>query len=113
MALFFTREETSDQITIRYTSTWLYLLIVGLGAMIVVSTVRMPFNIDAVKQGIFLFYVVMFGVYYIATFKTRKEIFRAIRDRRIRLSGSRFNPKRPLTIIIDKLARDEPSEHNG
>ena len=102
MALFFTREESAEHITIRYTSTWLYLLLLGLGAMIAVSIVRLPFDADAIKKGIFIFYIAMFVIYYIATSKIRKEIFQGMRERKIRFSGSRFNPKRPLTMIIEK-----------
>ncbi|MGR8948414.1 MAG: hypothetical protein ACU84Q_10225 [Gammaproteobacteria bacterium] len=102
MALFFTREETADKIIIRYTAAWLYLLVIGLGAMLILSTLRLPFDANLIKQAIFAFYVVMFVIYYIVTFKTRREIFQGIRERRIKISGSRFNPRRPLVVTISK-----------
>ena len=102
MTLFFKRTESADQILIRYTSTWLYLLIVGLALMFLLSTVKLPFDPEPLKQAIFAVYVVTFFIYYLATFKTRREIFAAIRERRIKVTGSRFNPRNPLVITIDK-----------
>ena len=110
MPLFFRRTETADQITIRYTSTWLYLLIVGLALMFTLSAVKVPFDPEPLKQAIFALYVIVFFIYYVATFKTRREIFQAIRERRITVSGSRFNPRNPLVVTISKAALQEDTD---
>lgn len=102
MALFIKRTETAEQVTIRYTSTWLFLLVVGLALMFALSALKLPFDPEPLKQTIFVVYIVTFFFYYLATFKTRKEIFQAIRERRIKVSGSRFNPRNPLVVTIEK-----------
>ena len=103
MKLFFTRSENDEAIVIRYTPTWFYLLMIGIALMLLVTFVRFPFNPEPLKQTIFWGYVGLFVFHYIATRKTRREIFQAIRERRITVSGSRFNPKNPLVVRITKL----------
>ncbi|MEM7465956.1 MAG: hypothetical protein AAF387_03635 [Pseudomonadota bacterium] len=102
MGIFLSRSETTTEISIRYKATWLYLLLVGLSLMLVLSVVQFPFDPEPLKQSIFAFYVIAFIVYYVTTLKTRREIFQAIRERRIRVAGSRFNPRNPLVVIISK-----------
>ena len=112
MALFLRRSESAEQITIRYTSTWLYLLVVGLALMFVLSAVALPFDPEPLKQAIFAVYVITFFIYYVATFKTRREIFQAIRERRIKVTGSRFNPRNPLVVIIDKQEKAQDAQQS-
>ena len=102
MKLFFTRSVNDDHIVIRYTATWFYLLMIGIALMLVLALVRLPFNPEPFKQAIFWGYVGLFAFHYVATRKTRREIFQAIRERRITVSGSRFNPKNPLVVKINK-----------
>ena len=102
MRLFFSRSEDDEQVVIRYTPTWFYLLITGVLVLLLLSVARLPFDPEPFKQFVFVGYVALFILYYLVTFKTRREIFRAIRERRIKVSGSRFSPKNPLVVTIDK-----------
>lgn len=102
MRLFFHRSEDDEAVVIRYTSTWFYLLVAGVLGLILLSVVQLPFNPDPFKQFIFVGYVALFVLYYMVTFKTRREIFKAIRQRRIKVNGSRFNPAKPLVVTIEK-----------
>lgn len=103
MKLFFSREVDADQVVIRYTATWNYLLVIGLGLMMLLTFVRFPFNPEPLKQLIFWSYLVFFVVYYVATRRLRREILRAIRERRIKVTGSRFNPRNPLVVTINHV----------
>lgn len=102
MRLFFNRTENDEQIVIRYTSTWLYLLLGGVVLLVLLSVIKLPFDPEPLKQIVFVGYVLLFILYYLVTFKTRREIFRAIRDQSLTIKGSRFNPRNPLVVTISK-----------
>ena len=102
MKLFFSRTENDEHVIIRYTPTWLYLLLTGVVLLVLLSVIKLPFDPEPVKQFVFVAYVLLFILYYLVTIKTRREIFRAIRDRCLTISGSRFNPRNPLVVTIHK-----------
>ncbi|MGB2761941.1 MAG: hypothetical protein WBC21_00125 [Minisyncoccales bacterium] len=101
MALFYKREETSDEIIIRYKyySLFYIILIVGLILSISVDEITGASWGYLIWALIFIFLL----AFLVDIRKPNKEIRRAMKEGSVQISGSRFSFSNPFTAVIKKV----------
>ncbi len=106
MSLFYTRNETENEVTIVFTALAARMYSVfGLFFLLLYLTDQSPPGPDSsvflIPLVIFLLFLVTI-VYTVAFWKPMKEVRQALKKGEVRVSGSRWSFRNPRTIVIPK-----------
>ena len=103
MSIFFDREETDTHVLITISPWWLYVSM-GLIALMLVPRLGQDAGGEvSTVSTVALWVLIVVALWrFVQRRGVRREIFRAMKDRTIEMSGSRFNPNAPMKIRIGK-----------
>jgi pilus assembly protein TadC len=106
MSLFYTREETTQEITITYMYRalfyWFFLVTV-VSTFIVGNLVQHIFWLYVITSwGVLGLFIVFFLVYYIDLRKPDKEFKQAMDQGKAKISGNKFSFSNPVKVVITK-----------
>ena len=105
MGIFCDKEETKEQIVIRFKYAWFYVF---LGGVFVCVFLGKSFSrIFFLPSIVFFILMIIFAVAY---WPVSAEIRRAMRDGMVKVSGSKYSFSNPLTFVIKKTAENNKSD---
>ncbi|MFT5447154.1 MAG: hypothetical protein ACI9DC_002329 [Gammaproteobacteria bacterium] len=103
VSIFFDRNETASHVVIKISPWWLY---VSLGLIAVMLVPRIGQDAAApsgIVSTLALWALIIVSIWRLLKMRgVRGEIFRAMKEGSVQMSGSRFNPTSPMTIKIQK-----------
>lgn len=109
MSIFFERNETASHVVITISPWWLY---VSLGLLAVILLPRIGQDAQApagIASTLALGALLIVSLWRLLSMRgVRGEMFRAMKEGSVEMSGSRFNPASPMTIKIKKKDANLP-----
>ncbi|TMN86844.1 hypothetical protein CWB72_17815 [Pseudoalteromonas phenolica] len=101
MKIFYERTETEDNVILVFKPYYLYMLF-GALALEVIKNQFLSLGLQSISGVIWFFVFTLIVVRFISMRKINSELSKAMKVGDISLSGSKFNPKNPLTATIPK-----------
>ncbi len=99
MTFFFERMETTDKVTIVLKPHSLYAMLLMLAAWLVSDLVLQAAAITQIIMPVFIVFMV---IRFFSLIRVQKEVIVAMKQGRVRTSGSKFSFTNQFTYIINK-----------